>query len=177
MNKVINISNIKKFQKLLTPSNIKQVVKAIKYLISFCKYKKSDKITPIEKTIINNNDVSINEVNNNDVNNNDVNNNDVNNNDVNNNGVNIVINDEPIIIQFFDESQIPHEIKIFNKTNTIEIYNSSQPYKNKLVYDNQVYKYENYNNIFIDINNHKYKNNSDYKYEIKLSNDLYVFFN
>lgn len=159
MNKVINISNIKKFQKLLTPSNIKQVVKVIKSLISFCKSNKSDKITPVEKTIINNNDISINNIN------------------TANNDVNIVINDEPIIIQFFDESQIPHEIKIFNKTNTIEIYNSSQPYKNNLVYDKQVYKYENYNNIFIDINNHKYKNNSDYKYEIKLSNDLFIFFN
>lgn len=166
MNKIINISNIKKFQKLLKPSNIKQVVKAIKYLISFCKSNKSDKITPIEKTIINNN-----EVNNINI---DVNNNV--NNDVNND-VNIVNNDEPIIIQFFDESEIPHEIKIYNKTHTIEIYNSSQPYKNNLVYDKQVYKYENYNNIFIDVNNHKYKNNSDYKYEIKLSNNLFIFFN
>jgi hypothetical protein len=143
MNIIINISNIKKFQKLLTPSNLKQVVKIIKCLIPFCKSKKSDKITPIENNI----------------------------DKVDNN------KDEPIIIQFYDESEIPHEIKIFNKLHNIEIYNSSQPYKNNIIYDKLVYKYENFNNLFIDINNNKYKNNTDYKYEIKLSNNLFILFN
>ena len=137
----MNINNIKKFQKLLTPSNIKQVVKGIKFFISFCKSCKSK--------------------------------------DKPNNEVNIELapikSDEPIIIQFIDELKIPYQIKIYNKTNKIEIHKSSQPYRNNKKYDIEIYNGI-YNKLYIDINNYWYRDNEAFKYEIKLSKNMYIYF-
>jgi hypothetical protein len=140
MKNIITLSNIKKIQKYLTTENINKIVKVIKYIIPFCKCKKSKKINPNENT-------------------------------------QYKTTDDPIIIQFYDDLEIPHEIKIFNKTRTIEIYNTTQPNKDIIIYDKEIYKYENFNNIFIDINNQKYGDYSSYKYKIKLSDVLYIYLN
>lgn len=138
----MNINNIKKFQKLLTPSNIKYVVKGIKFFISFCKSCKS-------KESKSSDDVNI--------------------------EMALIKSDDPIIIQFIDELKIPYQIKIYNKTNKIEINKSSQPYKNNKKYDIEIYNGQ-YNKLYIDINNYWYRDNESFKYEIKLSKTMYIYF-
>lgn len=138
----MNINNIKKFQKLLTPSNIKHVVKVIKFFISFCKSCKSNKSKPSSEIKIE---------------------------------MAPIKSDDPIIIQFIDELNIPYQIKIYNKTNKIEIYSSSSPFKNNKKYDIEIYNGL-YNKLYIDINNIWYRNNEAFKYEIKLSKNMYIYF-